>query len=240
MYWQDKALAHAKEEDPKESCGLLINFKGKHIYEKCKNLSTAAADQFILDPLDWASIEDKYGKDNIEAIIHSHPHTEPIPSPTDHVSAARTGLKWWIVNPRTEIWNSFMPQEYKASLIGRPWIWNITDCWSLVREYYQAELNIKLKDYTRPNNPDDFISNPLFEKYFEDCGFIDVKNINDIQKHDPILMNVCGNGLNHVGVYVGDNQILHHMQGRLSCKQDYTGWFRKCTGRVVRYANLSS
>ena len=240
MDWQVKALAHAKENYPNESCGLLINFKGKQLYQKCKNISNFADDQFILDPVDWAAAEDKYGFDNIQGIVHSHPHTEPIPSPQDHVMAARIGKKWWIVNPITEKWNSFTPKEYKESLIGRPWIWNVTDCWSLVREYFQAELNIVLKDYKRPNDPDEFISNPLFEKYFKDCGFVEISNINDLKKHDAILMNVCGSGLNHVGVYVGDNEILHHMQGRLSCRQDYTGWFRKCTGRIVRYANLYS
>ena len=29
MTWKDAALAHAKEQDPKESCGLLIEIKGK-------------------------------------------------------------------------------------------------------------------------------------------------------------------------------------------------------------------
>tara|TARA_R100001509_G_scaffold26536_3_gene13863 strand:- start:8408 stop:9130 length:723 start_codon:yes stop_codon:yes gene_type:complete len=240
MFWQDKALQHAKDQFPKESCGLLVNYNGKQIYKKCKNLSLTATEQFILDPVDWAEIEDEYGKENIIGIVHSHPDTDPIPSAADNLAAARTNIRWWIVNPQTEVWYDFMPKDYKESLIGRQWIWNLTDCWSLVREYYQAELDIVLKDYVRPKDVDDFIYNPLFEKYFEDCGFVEVKNILDMKKHDAILMNICGEGLNHVGVYVGDNQILHHMQGRLSCKQDYTGWFRKCTGRIVRYANLYS
>ena len=29
MTWKDFALTHAKEQDPKESCGLLVNVKGK-------------------------------------------------------------------------------------------------------------------------------------------------------------------------------------------------------------------
>ena len=88
----------------------------------------------------------------------------------------------------------------------------------------------------------------------EDVRYID--SLKDVHKNQDIWVIGAGSsmnyvdpsffdnkitvGLNHVGVYVGDNEILHHMQGRLSCKQDYTGWFRKCTGRVVRYANLPS
>ena len=32
MNWKNKALLHAQQEDPKESCGLLLNVKGKEKY----------------------------------------------------------------------------------------------------------------------------------------------------------------------------------------------------------------
>lgn len=239
MQWKQQALKHFKELDPNEGCGLLVNFKGKLRFEKCKNLAKEQLDQFILDPFDWASIEDKYGHDSIQGIVHSHPHTEPVPSPADRIAAVRTGLMWYICNPRKETWNQFMPENYKSSLIGRPWIWKIADCWELVREYYRAEFGIILKTKERPEDPEYFQNNPFFEKYFEDLDFRELKDDESLKKGDVILMNVCGNGLNHVGVITSpeENLILHHIQGRLSCKEDYGEWLRKCTGKRVRYVH---
>ena len=54
MSWRDVALAHAKDQDPKESCGLLIEIKGKEKYYPCKNLSIWSNQCFIIDPIDYA------------------------------------------------------------------------------------------------------------------------------------------------------------------------------------------
>ena len=242
MYWKDKVVEHALKESPKECCGLLVNIKGKLIYKECKNLAHIKTDQFILNPHDYADIEDKYGNEAIEGIVHSHPHTSPIASPADLVCAARTNKHWYIVNPQTNEWYDFFPKEYKQSLIGRPWTWDHTNCWQLIREYFNAELDIQLIDFPKPNTPEEFSKNPLFEKYFEEAGFKEISQDDSLQKYDCVLMNLSGEVLNHVGVICDDfgNELLHHMQGRLSCKETYTSWFRKITGRIVRYDNLPS
>ena len=53
MNWKEAALVHAKDQDPKESCGLLLNIKGKEKYFPCRNLSMTAFQCFIIDPEDY-------------------------------------------------------------------------------------------------------------------------------------------------------------------------------------------
>ena len=78
--WKDKALQHAKEEDPKESVGLLLNIKGKKVYYPCHNLSTYSQQCFILDPEDYVKA-DSLGQ--IVSVIHSHPTTPAVASEAD-------------------------------------------------------------------------------------------------------------------------------------------------------------
>ncbi len=233
MTWKDAALKHAKEQDPRESVGVLIVIKGKEQYYPCNNLSTYSQQCFILDPEDYVKA-DALGE--ITAIVHSHPVTPPSPSQADKVSCEQSGLKWHIVNPKTETWGYCEPTGYKPPLIGRQWVWGVTDCWSLVRDYYKENKNIILRDWERPTTPEEFIKNPMFEKCAADTGFAELRPEDKLQNGDLLFMSILANGLNHVAVFI-DGDVLHHLADRLSTKEPYNQWLLKCTGKRYRYVN---
>ena len=158
MTWQNDALVHAKDQDPKEAVGIVLNIRGKLKYFPCRNLSMTDHQCFILDPEDYVKA-DNTGE--ITAIFHSHPIDPPTPSQADKVSCEDSNLPWYIVNPRTEQWAYLEPSGYKPPLLGRQWVWGITDCWSLVRDWYKEEKNIELRDWERPLTPQEFNDKPL-------------------------------------------------------------------------------
>jgi len=229
--WKAAALEHAKAEAPHEACGLLVVVKGRERYWPCKNLQTEA-DQFLLDPEDYANAEDT---GEILAVVHSHPNCSPQPSEADKISAEKSGLIWHIVQPHEGTWATYQPCGYQPPLVGRPWVWDVSDCWTLVRDWYQREWALELRDWDRPATPDEFNADPLFERCYEETGFKEVDRADGFKVGDALLMALGTPGLSHCAVYLGDGMILQHVRGRLSSRDLYGGYYQEITGRVLRH-----
>jgi proteasome lid subunit RPN8/RPN11 len=234
MTWKDIALKHAKEDAPHEACGLLAVYKGKEKYFPCKNLAEDLGEQFIIDPDDWVKAEDL---GEIIAVFHSHPQVPPLPSQADLASCEYLDLPFYIVTPETEQWHYFEPSGYKKGLIGRQWVWDIQDCWSLITDWYKETKNISIRHWKRPASPQEFTKDPYFEKVLLGSGFIELNEEEDTQKEDILLMDTTDTGkLDHVALYIGDQTILHHCVKRLSCREIYDQKYIQWTKKRYRYA----
>tara|TARA_R100000353_G_scaffold175020_1_gene144286 strand:+ start:1432 stop:2145 length:714 start_codon:yes stop_codon:yes gene_type:complete len=226
-------LTHAKEESPKECCGLIIVRKGRKRYKRCKNVSDVPKETFVLAINDYVKAEEE---GEIVAVVHSHPFERPEPSIGDKVACEKSNLPWIIVNPTIEEWGYCEPSGFELPLVGREFNFGIVDCYSLVRDYFKQELNIEIRDYFRE---DKFWEkgNSLYEDNYDKEGFRKVP-FNEIQKHDVLLIHLEANLPNHAAVYLGDQQILHHVQGRLSSRDILGEYYIKNTAFVARHNTL--
>lgn len=227
---KEKALDHAKEEYPKEAVGLVHVIKGKNRYFKCQNLAETPDEHFILNPKDYLEAEKK---GEIIAVVHSHPKTNPAPSPADKVACEASGLPWFIVNPNTETWGEYKPEGWELAYVGREFSHGIVDCYSLVRDFYKREFKLQLNDYNRRDQWWEKGENMYLDNFAKE-GFKET-TLEQIAYGDLFLMQLESPVPNHAGIYLGDGVVLHHVQGRLSSRDVYGGYYQKVTAKVLKH-----
>lgn len=234
MSWKIKAVEYAKEQAPKEACGLLAIINGEETFWPCKNLAETTHEFFMLDPEDWAECEDT---GEILGVIHSHPQGPAIASEADKASCEHIGFPYYIYSLKTDDWITLEPKDWKnPSLIGRKFIWGKYDCWSVVTDWFKETKNINIKYWPRPKTLKEFADNPYFEKVLTESNFKKQETNDDIQKGDVLLFSGALKKPSHVAVYIGDMMILNHSYYRLSCREFYGLKYQKALRGVYRYA----
>ena len=101
----DEMVAHAREDDPNECCGIVAGADGNatQLYRAVN--AEASPYRYNVDPKDLLRIYrdlDEHGWD-VLVIYHSHTHTEAYPSPTDVRLAAWPDAYYVIVSLENKV-----------------------------------------------------------------------------------------------------------------------------------------
>lgn len=223
-------FAHAEAEYPKEACGLIVVKGRRKRYIPCKNLSEENQ-MFSMDPKDYADAEDS---GDILTVVHSHCNQNPEPSQADRVGCEKSGLPWLIVSWPTQQVHELKPTGYEAPFIGREFVHGVVDCYTLFRDYYRVKLGIEIPDFHREDQWWEK-GQDLYMDNFKEAGFIQVEVLTE---HTGILMNIASTVPNHIAVYISEQKILHHVQGRLSTRDVWGGYWKKHARLFLRHESL--
>lgn len=228
-YSRQAAVAHALREYPKEACGLFVRVDGITHYHPCRNIA-GSGEHFILDPEDYAAADER---GEITGVFHSHPDVSPEPSETDIQCAQGSGLPWYILSVPQLQWGYTEPKGFTSDLIGRLFVYGTTDCYTLIRDYFRLERNLIMNNY---DSNDDWWrkGENYYTENFQYEGFKEIP-LSEVQEGDVLLMKVLSPVSNHAALYLGYNTILHHLYGRLSCREPYGEFWRKVTTHALRY-----
>jgi len=123
--------------------------------------------------------------------------------------------------------------SHYSNLIGLPYINGKQDCYSIVRRYFDQTYGLKLRNYARPDRFWEDQSLDLY-KMFKLEGAKPVLD-DTIEIGDVLLMPLFTPFATHACIVVGDNLILHHPPGRLSCVEPMRPKWSNRTSVVVRH-----
>ena len=230
----DLIKQHVEREYPNEACGLIVDTGKIQKYIPCNNISDKPTEHFEISPEEQLGAE-KQGE--IIMIIHSHPDVPKlVPSEFDRIQCDHSGIEWGIMSYPDGDFCTISPR-INRDYTGRQWLLGHADCWSLIRDYYKREYDIKLNNYSVDREWWESGKENLYDDNWQTEGFIEV-NLEEIKVGDIIMMRINASVTNHAAIYIGDNLILHHLYGQLSSRIPYGKYFRDRTVRIVRHKEL--
>lgn len=219
---------------PNEMCGFLTEDSFIH----CKNYAEEPEKAFKISAVDYAKYFTK-----ATAVVHTHVPPKRIrtvidprtPGIEDLEGQKATGLPWLIFScDGKALCPDFikLPREYNNNYLDRPFMWFITDCYTLVQDYYFFELSIKLPDHKAKGPYTDIrMLNNLFDDWIEIYNFRKKLEEEEVKNGDLLLLDNGGFKRNHLGIY-HDGKVYH--QDMLSVFVPFSTFFGRIN-EVLRY-----
>lgn len=229
-------LDHASQVAPQECCGFVVaqHSNGELYYFPCDNIAADPINFFEIHADDWIHA---MALGEIVAVVHSHPDSPaetglPYLSTADRECQVRTRLDFWLAAG-----GKLLKFRNIPPLLGRDFINNQQDCRNILLDAYMlAGLDV----------PDDveyefdwFKSKNLYEENLLRFGFERLPQDEPPQLGDIIMLQVGADVANHAGIYLGNQMMLHHSEGRLSARVPYDGYWLQFTHSIWRHPKWS-
>ena len=220
------------KELPRECCGLIVSNRGKMICVPSKN-DSFEKDFFRVNSKDYLKASNL---GEIVAVYHSHTNGNQTFSEFDKFNSISHNLTYVMYCPENNSLLQFSPSYGEFNrYIGRKFEIGNTDCYSLVRDFYESELRVSLGHYYRDQNWKSHLEE-LFDKHFENEGFFEVSSLT---KYDCVLFNSGGDKpCSHIALYLGNGLILHQPARSYSRIESLTGRHLKLIKKVIRNKNV--
>ena len=224
---------HALLESPNECCGLIISDKrGKEEVFKCGNVSKTPELTFKIKTEDYVKAS-RAGK--VIATYHSHSNGIDAFSEFDKFNSNNHKLIYYLYCISKNLFLKYDPNQEFNSYIGRTFRIGESDCFTLMRDFYNNELSIPIKDYHRAENwkqEDKYI----FEDNYKSEGFSKVQG--EYKKYDCHLFRFRGSAAEHIAVNLGNNLILHQPLNGFSRIEELTPKHKKFIHFTIRHKDI--
>jgi cell wall-associated NlpC family hydrolase len=165
-------------------------------------------------------------------------------SSTDIINSQAHEINYILYNIKGNSFSEFDPSKKKTFLHSTSFRTGVSDCMTLVINYYKENFDIDLSDLSFLRTKEDWSKRDpsLIQKIidlnranhsdlFEEIDFKETT----LQKHDIISLEYAkGGGVCHTAVYVGSGNIFHHPRGKHPIVEELTKSFLRKVKKVYR------
>jgi len=183
---------------------------------ECRQVANVAEDPRATFRVAKRDLAAAHGR-GLLAIVHSHPNGPDCPSEADMRGQLASGVPWGIISTDGErclppFW--WGDQAETPPLVGRGFRHGVTDCYSLIRDYYRLELDIVIPEF--PRSWEWWrAGQDLYRDGFGQAGFRRIESA-DARPGDVFLAQLRSPVPNHGGILLEGGLALHHKTGKLA------------------------
>ena len=210
---------HARDAFPGEAFGAVFGSRDRPAYRPVDDVADNSRAGFRIEEAVLRRMEEIHGP--LLAIVHTRSSTVArnrdvdrllsIPSASEMRAQASLAVPFGVVVcDRSRCIDRFWFGDQCPVLppLGRPFRHGVTDCYSLIRDFYRKTRDVLLPDYPRDWNW--WIQGlDLYRAGFEEAGFRPVDPA-DADQADAVLFRMRSKVPNHAAVLLDGGWMLHH------------------------------